>query len=242
MKVSKVSSALTKNFVRDGASVTDPVLSDSAATYTPGISESRSGVSSFYGNDSLGSKTMQTNSSSAVTCQVSYDASGNQKSSTGSSSSPFRFVGSAGYQKDNDSGLMLLGHRYYDSSTGRFLTRDPVKYGNNWYDYVGNNPANRIDQPGYQAALAAAAVATAPLDWEPLGWGILIGIGIAVVYYHFEEHGKRGSKGKSNRGQHQAGQSRTRADGGGEKGGQRRPLPGESNYDFKKRTGRDGGK
>jgi len=50
-RVGKVASGGTKAFLRDGATVTDPVLSDSAATYTPGISVSRSGVLSYYGND-----------------------------------------------------------------------------------------------------------------------------------------------------------------------------------------------
>jgi len=139
-----------ENFLKDGAGVTDPALSYSAANYTPGISESRSGVSSYYGNDRLGYKTLQTNSSSAVTYQVSYDAFGLQKSATGSTSSPFGFVGAAGYQQDSDSGLMLLGHRYYDPSTGRFLTRDPVNDGSNWYDYVGNNALIYQDPAGLE--------------------------------------------------------------------------------------------
>jgi len=147
-RTSKTDSGGTKGFLRDGASVTDPVLSDGAATYTPGISESRSGVSTFYGQDQLGSVTLQTNTSGSITYKASYDAFGAIKSSTGSSASPFGFAGGPGYQQDSDSGLMLLGHRYYDSSTGRFLTRDPVKDGSNWYDYVGNNPLNGIDPLG----------------------------------------------------------------------------------------------
>jgi len=147
-RTSKTDSGGTKGFLRDGASVTDPVLSDGAATYTPGISESRSGVSTFYGQDQLGSVTLQTNSSSSITYKASYDAFGAIKSSTGSTSSPFGFAGGPGYQQDSDSGLMLLGHRYYDSSTGRFLTRDPVKDGSNWYDYVGNNPVRAVDPCG----------------------------------------------------------------------------------------------
>ncbi|MCU0316911.1 MAG: hypothetical protein MUC92_09990 [Fimbriimonadaceae bacterium] len=39
-----------------------------------------------------------------------------------------------GYQEDA-TGLKLLGHRYYDSSTGRFRTRDPIKDGRNWFSY-----------------------------------------------------------------------------------------------------------
>jgi len=37
----------------------------------------------------------------------------------------FGWNGKSQYQKDRESGLMLLGHRYYDQSTGRFLSEDP---------------------------------------------------------------------------------------------------------------------
>ena len=147
-RVGKTNSSGSNTYLRDGASVTAPVLSDGSATYTPGISESRSGVSTFYGHDRLDSNNLQETSASTVAFQASYDAFGLVKSSSGSTNSPFGFVGQAGYQTDNDSGLMLLGHRYYDPEIGRFLTRDPIKDGNNWYDYVANNPLRKIDPLG----------------------------------------------------------------------------------------------
>ena len=42
----------------------------------------------------------------------------------------------------------LLGNRYYDPSTGRFLTQDPDQDGNNWYDYCANNPLRWADPTG----------------------------------------------------------------------------------------------
>jgi uncharacterized protein RhaS with RHS repeats len=45
---------------------------------------------------------------------------------------------------------MLLGHRYYDSGTGRFLTRDPIQDGRNWYTYAENNPTRYTDPEGYE--------------------------------------------------------------------------------------------
>lgn len=53
-----------------------------------------------------------------------------------------------GYQSDSDTGLQLLGHRYYDPSTGRFLTRDPIGDGRNWYVYCDNNPTSGVDPDG----------------------------------------------------------------------------------------------
>jgi uncharacterized protein RhaS with RHS repeats len=44
----------------------------------------------------------------------------------------------------------LLGHRYYDAGTGRFLNRDPIGYdgGVNLYSYVANNFGNEFDPEG----------------------------------------------------------------------------------------------
>jgi RHS repeat-associated protein len=79
-------------------------------------------------------------------------------SSTGTPQGPFGYAGGWGYQEDADSGLKLLGHRYYDASTGRFLTRDPAKDGRNWYGYCENNPANSVDTAGTNPFLLAAIV------------------------------------------------------------------------------------
>jgi RHS repeat-associated protein len=78
-----------------------------------------------------------------------YDAFGNVISSTGTWGSAFGYAGGFGYQEDA-TGLKLLGHRYYDSSTGRFLTRDPIKDGRNWYSYGAGegNPISGVDPTG----------------------------------------------------------------------------------------------
>ncbi|HJP82670.1 MAG TPA: RHS repeat-associated core domain-containing protein, partial [Fimbriimonadaceae bacterium] len=122
---------------------------DGAAVYTPGISERRSGVSKWSHQDYLGSTKALTNSSETVTDTRQYDAFGLQTGSTGSNPTPFGFAGGWGYQSD-ETGLQLLGHRYYDPSTGRFLTRDPVQDGRNWYGYCDNNPIKSVDPEGLQ--------------------------------------------------------------------------------------------
>ena len=57
-------------------------------------------------------------------------------------------MGGSQYQSDADSGLMLLGHRYYDSSIGRFISEDPIQAGDNWYVYCENNPLKGIAPSG----------------------------------------------------------------------------------------------
>ena len=148
-RVGKVDSGGTATYKRDGAYVTAPVVSDGSATYTPGISERRSSTTKYFGADRLGTDSLETNSSQAVTATKTYDAFGIPVGSTGSFASPFGFAGQHGYQEDVDSGLKLLGHRYYDASTGRFLTRDPVKDDRNWYGYCENNANYAVDPQGY---------------------------------------------------------------------------------------------
>ena len=38
--------------------------------------------------------------------------------------------------------------RYYEPSSGRFISEDQVADGKNWFIYCGNDPLNRIDEGG----------------------------------------------------------------------------------------------
>jgi RHS repeat-associated protein len=133
-------------FNREGTSVVAPVLADGSANYTPGLSERRGTTTRNYHN-SLKSLQMQTDTSQNSVASRTYDAFGNVLASTGTWNGPFGYAGGFGYQEDR-SGLMLLGHRYYDSSTGRFLTRDRIKDGRNWYVYAGSEPTRFSDPTG----------------------------------------------------------------------------------------------
>lgn len=147
-RVGKVDSVGTFTYKRDGVDVTDPVINDAAASYTPGISEHRGGNSKFYHGERQGSTAGITDATQTVTDSRTYDAFGLLLASSGTTPTPFGYVGAQGYQEDGDSGLKLLGHRYYDPSTGRFLTRDHQKDGRNWYAYCNNNPVRGIDPSG----------------------------------------------------------------------------------------------
>lgn len=113
-RVGKTDSSGTKTFRRDGAYVTDPVLSDGASTFTPGVSVRTGTTSRFQHADRLGSFVRQTNAGQGVASSRRWDAFGNVASQTGTHTGPFDFAGDWGYQSDADSGLQLLGHRYYD--------------------------------------------------------------------------------------------------------------------------------
>ncbi len=119
-----------------------------APTERSGFRALSSGAKSDH-SDYLGTFTRQTNSTQSTTATRTYDAFGLLVSSTGTPQGPFGFVGGSGYQEDADSGLKLLGHRYYDASTGRFLTRDPAQDGRNWYSYCGNRATSALDATGH---------------------------------------------------------------------------------------------
>ena len=87
---------------------------------------------------------------------------------------------STGKERDTESGNDYMFARYYNSSTGRFLSPDwsakqePVPYAKlespqslDLYGYVGNNPMVRVDPDGH-------------VDWNALGNG-LITMGQAIT-------------------------------------------------------------
>jgi len=78
-----------------------------------------------------------------------YDAWGNPL--VPNPNDPFGYDAQWGYYTDNETGLLLLTHRYYDPTQGRFLTRDPIGVigGVNVYGYAGNQVINGIDPEGW---------------------------------------------------------------------------------------------
>jgi len=113
------------------------------------LSQFRDGVRYYYHLDGLGSVVQVTNETQVVVASYKYDAWGNDLVDPQSLiPNPFKYMGGLGYYSDRESGLKLLGVRYYDSQIGRFWSMDPIKEGQNWYGYVENNPVNLVDPTG----------------------------------------------------------------------------------------------
>ncbi len=147
------------------------------------IDQARGGNTLVDRPDRLGTSLMQTSGLAAGQSTRTYDAFGILTASTGTPQGPFGFAGSYGYQEDKDTGLKLLGHRYYDPSTGRFLTRDPIKDGRNWYAYCGGNPLKGVDPTGLiwflGIKLSAAAIIGVNID-------IGFNLGEGPPQFHFD--------------------------------------------------------
>ena len=102
------------------------------------LSDSKENSYSYDGHGNLVNG--KDNSSTTV-----YDAYGNITEDIGIGDAPFGYCGE---YTDSESGLVYLRNRYYDTSTGSFITEDPIKDGNNWYGYCAGNPVMYIDKLG----------------------------------------------------------------------------------------------
>ena len=112
------------------------------------LSRHSSVISTFYTFDERGNVAQRLDSTGTPTSSATYDSYG---VSVSAQPDPFGFGGQFGYYTVSETGLQLCQHRYYDSSTGRFVNRDPIGYGGglNLYAYCANNSVNRADPGGF---------------------------------------------------------------------------------------------
>jgi RHS repeat-associated protein len=140
------------SFLFDGANSTQE-LSGSTVTanlMTGGLDElfQRSDTSGTVAplTDALGSMLALANSSGTVQTQYTYDPFGSTTVGGTASNNPSQYTG-----RENDgTGLYYYRARYYNPTTGRFLSEDPIGFmaGANFYAYVGGNPLRYRDPFG----------------------------------------------------------------------------------------------
>jgi len=114
------------------------------------VYENRAGVERDYMRDSLGSTTALLDSSQAQTDTFFYWPYGEIRTQTGSTKTPFTFVGTLGYYMDIASSLFYVRARHLRSVLARWLTVDPMWSAGAAYGYVGNNPTCLADPSGLQ--------------------------------------------------------------------------------------------
>jgi len=132
---------------RDGLEVDAPVTYDGVGHVTAGLARQEGTVSTELKG---GVRNTSTQVLPGTVAKLRYDAFGNIVGGSGTWAGNEAHGGGFGYQTD-PTGLQLLGHRWYDPLTGRFISKDPIGSGDNWYAYCDNNPLNSADPRGLQA-------------------------------------------------------------------------------------------
>jgi RHS repeat-associated protein len=147
----------TTNYVYDGRNLLEEldVSGNVLARYTQGqnvdepMTQLRIGATSYYHQDGLGSVTSLSNSTGSLANTYSYDSFGRLTASTGTVTNPLWYTGR---EFDSGTGLYFYRARYLDSTTGRFLSEDPLGFwaADNFYPYVHNSPATYLDPLGWE--------------------------------------------------------------------------------------------
>ncbi len=168
LRVSKTVNGETTTHVLDGANVVADVTAEGIAKYNRGrelISMEQNGQKGYYVFNGHGDVVQMRSASGEQVYGKRYDAFGVEifdYEDTNQFANPF---GYAGEYTDEESGNIYLRARYYNPSTGRFLSEDPIMDGTNWYIYAGNNPVLYVDPWGLAAYDPFDSYYDAALDW-----------------------------------------------------------------------------
>jgi RHS repeat-associated protein len=111
------------------------------------IAEEKADTYKTYHYDYRGSTTAITDSNGNVTDRVYYAPYGSIITRTGTTNTPYLYVGKYGVETD-DNGLYYMRARYYNPQIQRFINVDPIRDGYNWYGYVRGNSINSSDPIG----------------------------------------------------------------------------------------------
>ncbi|MCX4745966.1 DUF6531 domain-containing protein [Kitasatospora sp. NBC_01287] len=140
----------------------------------------RTGGATYYDHhDWLGSITDLTDASGTQQSRISYDAFGNQTTTSVAASPPTSPFGFTGQYNDRITNTQDLRAREYDPQTGRLTSRDPLSApssppGSSAYAYASNTPTVFSDPSGM-----SPSDPNAPSDmpwWEAIGSGLKQGV------------------------------------------------------------------
>src|SRR5438105_370311 len=91
------------------------------------IAEKRGLVRSYYAADPLGSTVALFDATQVKTDTWTYWPYGEVKTRTGTTATPFQFVGTLGYYRDSST-KTYVRRRYLDTQKGRWVTEDPIGF------------------------------------------------------------------------------------------------------------------
>lgn len=133
------------------------------------LSENRTGTKRDYVPDPLGSTVALLDNTQTKTDTFAYWPYGEVASRTGTTATPFQFVGTAGYYRDSSSRTYVQA-RYLQTQQGRWMTQDPINFaGGDWnlFRYVSNNPPTLLDRSGLVEDIIIGIPPKNPAPVEP---------------------------------------------------------------------------
>jgi RHS repeat-associated protein len=113
-----------------------------------------------HGNQ-CGTLSRATNNTYTLANVRTFDCWGNVRRGNGSGDPASRYCGNLGHVQDDESLLVYMRARFYDPSTGSFVSEDPNRFGGNWVEYGGQNPLGNSDSSGKDPLSDDAKVACA---------------------------------------------------------------------------------
>jgi RHS repeat-associated protein len=154
-RTTEIAGGTTYQFAYNTTTSTPEILSDGQNSYLYGPSStpieqiSNTGVELYLHHDALGSVRRICNQAGVEVAAGTYNSYGGLISGTGSATTPFQY---AGAYTDPVTGFQYLNNRYYDPSTGQFITQDPdVAQTGQPYEYAADDPRNNTDPTGLSA-------------------------------------------------------------------------------------------
>jgi len=140
-------------------STTNPTPKDVRYIFLGGsrVASINSSTLLYYHDDHLGGTNVLTDSVGTLKEIIEYEPFGSEsRHDKLGNSDEVAWYYFTGKKKDDETGLLFFGARYYDPSIGRFITADSIVQAPsnpqtlNRYSYTSNNPINRIDPDGHR--------------------------------------------------------------------------------------------
>lgn len=102
----------------------------------------------FDGHGNMTATISESGSSYSSGNSRSFDAWGNIRNSDSSGDPKGRYCANLGHKADDENGLIYMRARFYDPTSGRFLSEDLDHESTNWYIYAKNDPLSKVDESG----------------------------------------------------------------------------------------------
>jgi RHS repeat-associated protein len=176
---------------RMGAAMKRAIRWFTAAAVAAGVAApAAASTITYYHNDLAGSPVVATNSSAQVIWRESYRPYGERLTKSASAKGNDVWFTS---RREDATGLVYMGARYYDPVTGRFVSIDPKQFDEanvqsfNRYAYANDNPLRFLDRDGraptpVDAAFVLYDVAKLGYEWSTGGnvRGAAVDLGISA--------------------------------------------------------------